>query len=74
MPSRNEIRAWRRRNGSGLSEVREASVGPICQDRLPMRRDPDGSPRPARNWFLLLGFVLCLEFWVVVTSSVAHTF
>jgi len=39
-----------------------------------MRRDPDGSPRPARNWFLLLGFVLCLEFWVVVTSSVAHTF
>jgi hypothetical protein len=36
-----------------------------------MRRDPVDSPR---NWFLPLGLVLCLEFWIVVTSAVAQTF
>jgi hypothetical protein len=39
-----------------------------------MRRDPDENRRPARNWFLPLAFVLCVEFWVVVTSSLAHNF
>jgi hypothetical protein len=51
--------------------VLAATVRRICQDRPPMRRDPVDSPR---NWFLPLGLVLCLEFWIVVTSAVAQTF
>jgi hypothetical protein len=38
-----------------------------------MRRREDGGRRPARNWFLPLGIVLCLEFWAVVATSVAQS-
>jgi hypothetical protein len=38
-----------------------------------MRHDRDGGPRQQRNWFLLLAIVLCLEFWAIVTSSLAST-
>lgn len=39
-----------------------------------MRHDSDDNSRAApRNWVLLLAVVLCLEFWVVVTGTVAQS-
>jgi hypothetical protein len=32
----------------------------------------DGQAAPTRNWALLLMVVLCLEFWMVVTTTVAN--
>jgi hypothetical protein len=32
----------------------------------------DVAPKPARNWGLLVFLVLCVEFWIVVTTTVAQ--
>ena len=38
-----------------------------------MRRDSDDNSRATpRNWVLPLALVLCLEFWVIVTGTVAQ--
>jgi hypothetical protein len=30
--------------------------------------------QPPRNWFLILMLVICVEFWVLVTSALAQNF
>ena len=37
-----------------------------------MRRHVGAARPPAHNWFLLLMLVLCVEFWIFVTSTVAQ--
>ena len=38
-----------------------------------MRRRASRSAGETRNWFLLLALVLCLEFWILVASSLANS-
>ena len=52
--------------------VRQASVIRTCKDRLPVARQlKDDQAASTRNWALLLMVVLCVEFWMVVTTTVA---
>ena len=45
----------------------------VWQDAAPMVRHPlDEGTGPPRNWFLLLLLMLCAEFWIVVTTTVAE--
>ena len=37
-----------------------------------MERQRDGGGQACRNWGLLLAIVLCVEFWVFVTSAVVE--
>jgi len=39
-----------------------------------MRHDSESTSRkPPRNWVLLLSLVLCVEFWIVATATVAQS-
>ena len=38
-----------------------------------MRHEDDKSRATPRNWVLLLSLVLCLEFWIVATTTVAKS-
>jgi hypothetical protein len=38
---------------------------------LPMARHLEGSRQASRNWGLFLLLVLCVEFWIAVTTAVA---
>jgi hypothetical protein len=39
-----------------------------------VRRDSDDNSRATpRNWVLLLSLVLCIEFWIVATTTIAQS-